>query len=399
MIAFTQAISGLLDAATVISIDDRTVLSGLISRNEGSNEGDDGDDGDDVLPSPAAMLQGNAGKQPAQAAYTPVSGGIVETLESMQDKSAASQAEARRKEANAKHSFEILKLSINSKLDTEKRELDDTKKDMAIQNEKKATSSGDLETVKKDLENDKNYLVNLQHDCMDRAVTFQADMTNRKEELAALASAKKVIQSMTSGALVQTYAFLQTSAVRRGQGQAMLQMTSQQRAGVAAWQRITALAKSMRSVALAQLSNRLAAAIRLTAETGNHADPFGKVKKMLQGMIEKLTKEGQEEESQKAFCDKEMSHTEEQKTTKGNKIEELTTSIELAAADSARLKNEIADLEKSQADSQAIRQAEHGDFVKSSADIKAGLKGIQMALTILREYCGGGSQASMVQMQ
>jgi len=194
--------------------------------------------------------------------------------------------------------------------------------------------------------------------------------------------------------------------VRRGQGQAMLQMTSQQRAGVAAWQRITALAKSMRSVALAQLSNRLAAAIRLTAETGNHVDPFGKVKKMLQGMIEKLTKEGQEEESQKAFCDKEMGHTEEQKTTKGNKIEELTTSIELAAADSARLKeeiaeisNEIADLEKSQADSQAIRQAEHGDFVKSSADIKAGLKGIQMALTILREYYGGGSQASMVQMQ
>lgn len=127
---------------------------------------------------------------------------------------------------------------------------------------------------------------------------------------------------------------------------------------------------------------------------------------MIKTMIQKLTQEAQEEESQKAFCDREMGHTEEQRKYKEKSIEELTTKIEKSSADSARLKEEIAtlsqelaDLEKAQAEAARIRQEEHSGFVQASGAIKMGLTGIQTAMSILRQFYGGGGAASMVQVQ
>lgn len=403
MLAFTQAIGGLLDAASILTVDDRTVLNKLIQGQQGGDGGDSEDESAE-LPSAESMLQGQvAQSQPAAPAYTSNTGGIIETLESFQEKAEASQAEGRSKEAGQKHNFDLLKLSLENKLTTENRELDETKQDLALQQEKKATAEGDLEITRKDLASDQAYLSGLRQDCMDRAVTFQSDMTNRNQELSALAQAKKVIQQQTGGAVSHTYSFLQVSATTKSQ---MASLTPQLRQGVRAWQGLTQLAKTTQSVALAQLSNRLASAIRTSAQAGHQSDPFEKVKSMIKTMIQKLTQEAQEEENQKAFCDREMGHTEEQKKHKEKAIEELTTKIEKSSADSAKLKEdiatlsqELADLQNAQAEAQRIRQEEHAGFVQASGAIKMGLTGIQTAMSILRQFYGGGGAAAMVQVQ
>jgi len=403
MLAFTQAIGGLIDAANILTVDDRAVLKKLIQDQQGGDSGDS-DDESAELPSAESMLQGQASQsQPSTPAYTSNTGGIIETMESFQEKAEAAQTEGRRKEAAQKHNFDLLKLSIENKLTTENRELDETKQDLALQQEKKATGEGDLEVTRKDLASDQAYLSNLQQDCMDRAVTFQSDMTNRQQELTALAQAKKVIQQQTGGAISHTYSFLQVSATSKSQ---VASLTPQIRQGVLAWQGLTQLAKTTQSVALAQLSNRLASAIRTSAQAGHQSDPFEKVKSMIKTMIQKLTQEAQEEENQKAFCDREMGHTEEQRKYKEKSIEELTTKIEKSSADSARLKEEIAtlsqelaDLEKAQAEAARIRQEENAGFVQASGAIKMGLTGIQTAMSILRQFYGGGGAASMVQVQ
>ena len=67
------------------------------------------------------------------------------------------------------------------------------------------------------------------------------------------------------------------------------------------------------------------------------SDPFGKVKDMLTGMIDKLKKEQAEEAEHKAWCDKEMGKTTKQKETKDARLNELTIRLEKAQADVTKL--------------------------------------------------------------
>lgn len=392
MLEFAGAINSLLGAATLLSVDDRTTLQSMIP-NAAQTADSDGDDS-----SASNMLQQVAsfGRQPVQRVYAAQSGGIVETLQSMQSKAEEAQLQGRKKETTAKHNFEMLKLSIEAKLSTGKKEMDATKKQLAMQNEHKATCEGELSTIKKDLAADQEYLNKVQQDCMEKAVSYQNDMTSRKEELSALANAKKIIQSTTGGATSQAYSFVQVGSANTGG--AALALTVQQRAGVGAWKRLAQLAKDTRSVALAQLANRLANELRATEGGGTHADPFVKVKKLIRSMINKLTEEAAQEASHKAFCDREMSVTEQQKDAKQKRVDDLTTAIEEAAAQSAELKEEIAelalgiaDLEKGQAEATKIRAEENANFQQASAQLKEGLRGVQLALQVLRNYYGGAA--------
>merc|ERR1712066_77515 len=56
---------------------------------------------------------------------------------------------------------------------------------------------------------------------------------------------------------------------------------------------------------------------------------------------------------------------------------------------------ELAALAKLQAEMDATRQEQHAAFVQAKADLELGLQGVRQALTILREYYGGG--AALVQ--
>merc|ERR1719224_33277 len=75
------------------------------------------------------------------------------------------------------------------------------------------------------------------------------------------------------------------------------------------------------------------------------ADPFAKVKGMIQEMIEKLVAEAKEEAGKKAFCDKEMAETKAKREDKQDEVDDLTTKIDKAAAKIAKLKESISALE------------------------------------------------------
>jgi hypothetical protein len=76
----------------------------------------------------------------------------------------------------------------------------------------------------------------------------------------------------------------------------------------------------------------------------------------------------------------------------------LTAKIDVSSANSADLKSqvkelqaELAELARSQADMDKIRQESHAAFVQAKADLELGLQGVRQALTVLREYYGGSS--------
>merc|ERR1719453_2545682 len=102
----------------------------------------------------------------------------------------------------------------------------------------------------------------------------------------------------------------------------------------------------------------------------SECDVFAKIKGMITDMIAKLQKEANEAA-----------------------IKKLSVKIDQAAARSAKLKEEVAviqkelaDLAKSQAEANEIRMEEKATFESSEADLKQGIEGIKMALKVLKDF-------------
>merc|ERR1719484_525537 len=257
--------------------------------------------------------------------------------------------------------------------------MDKAKKSLGASEEAKGAAEGDLAVTTSDLDEDVKTLATLHQDCMTGAEDFEAETKSRGEELKALATAKKVIVEATSGAADLSYSFVQTG-MSSGADLAKFE----------AVRLVRDLAQKQKSAALAQLATKMAVAMR---EGGNSADPFAKVKGLIQSMIEKLLKEAEEDATEKAYCDKEMAETEAKKADKEAAIEKLSTQIDSMSAKSAKLKEEVATLQKelselakAQAEMDKLRAEEKAAFDKNSAEMKKGIEGVKLALKVLNEY-------------
>jgi len=117
------------------------------------------------------------------------------------------------------------------------------------------------------------------------------------------------------------------------------------------------------------------------------------VKSLISDMLARLVKEGEEEATHKAWCDKETAETKKKKEELTYDIDKLSTKIDRAKAQSEKLKGEtaelakeIAEITKSQAEMDKIREEENAAFVVTKADLEKGIDGIRMALKVLRDY-------------
>jgi hypothetical protein len=257
--------------------------------------------------------------------------------------------------------------------------------------------------VQKEIAADVKKLKDLQHECMTKAEDHETEQKERTEELTALATAKKIIKEKTGGASKRAYGEL----VQEDQVDvaSFLQIRARTHTGVKAREikdrvvsMIQGLAKETNVPALAQLAMRIRSLSMLSA------DPFAKVKGMIQEMIEKLVSEAAEEAEHKAFCDKEMAETEAKKADKEEDVDDLNTKIDRAAAKIAKLKETIALLEKElgkiaaeQKVADETRQAEKEAWGTAKSDFEQGLEGIQMALEVLRDYYAEKDDAALLQ--
>jgi len=135
----------------------------------------------------------------------------------------------------------------------------------------------------------------------------------------------------------------------------------------------------------------MTAAIRFGSMNGD--DPFAKVKGMVEAMIAKLEKEAEEDATEKAYCDEEMSKTGAKHGELTDDVSKLIAKIDQAESkvvsiteDIKQLEAELAALMKSQSEMDKIRQEESADFQAAQTDLTLGLEGVRKALTVLRDY-------------
>merc|ERR1719418_139711 len=130
------------------------------------------------------------------------------------------------------------------------------------------------------------------------------------------------------------------------------------------------------------------------------SDAFAKVKGLISDMIARLENEAGADATEKAYCDKELAETNAKKDEKTNEIKKLSTKIDSMTSRAAQLKAEVAELEKSlsalakaQAEMDKIRLEEKEEYTKAKAAMDAGIKGVQLALKVLRDYYAKGDKA------
>merc|ERR1719223_1587256 len=194
---------------------------------------------------------------------------------------------------------------------------------------------------------------------MTKASAYETETTSRGEELKALATAKKIIVEATG--FTQTESFLQLLSSTKGNQIVHV---------------LKKLASSQNSPALSQLASRVQSAIRLGNSAGE--DPFAKVKQLVSDMLAKLTKEAEEDATQKAFCDKEMAET------KATKLKE----------EIATLQRELAEIAGTQSKMDELRSEEETAYKQAKSELEKAVSGIQLALKTLKDYYAKAAEHS-----
>jgi len=361
-----KGLDAVINAAS-FSANDQQKLTALVQQRSGSDDEEMG--------------------APAAAVYKSHSTSIFDILEDMKEKAETQLADLRKAESTTKHQYNMLKQSLEDEIEADTKDMDEEKSLKAATEENQANAEGDLAETVKELKKDKASLEVASTTCMQVAADHEATVNSRNEELTAIATAEKVLKETSGGAVEQSYSFVQLKSRLQSR-------TDLKNAEVV--NMVKKLARAHHSAALAQLASRIGAVMRYGATDG--ADVFAKVKGLISDMIAKLEKEADEEATEKAYCDEEMSKTEAKKGELEGVISRLTSKIDLAAAKSAELKGEVktlqaelATLSKEQAEMDSIRAEEKAAFDKAKAELELGITGVQKALGVLKDYYQGSA--------
>jgi len=126
------------------------------------------------------------------------------------------------------------------------------------------------------------------------------------------------------------------------------------------------------------------------------ADPFVKIRGLIEEMIEKLLKEAQEDATHEAFCNEEMGKSKKSKDEKTMKLDKLQSRIDGAETTIAELtegvktlESEIAEIDKAQSEATKIRTEEHEEYAKASKDFKDSAEAVAKAIEVLKNFYEG----------
>merc|ERR1719169_307302 len=131
------------------------------------------------------------------------------------------------------------------------------------------------------------------------------------------------------------------------------------------------------------------------------ADPFAKVKKLIDEMITRLLEEANADAEKKGFCDKELETNKITRDKLTAEIDELDAAIEEGKAtimkltdDIAKLTKEVAELDAAMQEATSLREAEKEKNAATIADAKAAQDAVQAATAVLKDFYAKAAQAT-----
>merc|ERR1719359_2820290 len=131
------------------------------------------------------------------------------------------------------------------------------------------------------------------------------------------------------------------------------------------------------------------------------ADPFAKVKELIQQLITRLLTESQNEATQKGWCDTEIGKANTDRDHRGLEGQSLSAEALVLEAEKKNqeeliktLSEELAAVQSDHSEATRIREAEKAENKKTLEDSREGLTAVTKALETLKKFYGKGSRAN-----
>lgn len=147
-----------------------------------------------------------------------------------------------------------------------------------------------------------------------------------------------------------------------------------------------------------RLSSKLLASLAVQVAS----DPFAKVKKLIQELIERLLQEAADEANHKGWCDKETSAAEQARTYNSEEIMELNGRLatneairDKLAEEIAVLEEDIAKLKDELAKATKMRQDEKEENAATIKEAEEGLDAVKMAIEVLSKFYNKAKDAKV----
>lgn len=330
---------------------------------------------------------------PEADGYEFQSGGVVDMLEKLETKFLDERAQLEKDETNAKHAYEMLVQDLTAQIAHNEQAVSDKS---ALKGKKKqaaADAKGDLADTTSTRDDDQKYLSDLTATCRAKSSDFESRQQLRADEIVALEKAIEILSGGTVSGAAEKY----------------LPTLVQQQKTI-----LMQLAKSNkltgdRQVAVASFLSRAAERYgsRVLSELATHAeaDPFSKVKKMVQDLITRLMEEANQEAEQKGWCDTELAKNEATRDEKTAKVEALTSEIDGLTASIAKLgedlttlNSQISELDAAVAEATKIRNEEHERNTITIKESKEAQTAVAQALEVLKAfYAKAGTATALLQ--
>merc|ERR1719316_728096 len=381
----------------------------------------------------SAFLQEDADESP-EGDFSFHSDDIIATLSDLEKDFKAKKAEVDQIEGQNKKDYnEVMKSKTEEKKTAEgDKDTASADKDTADEEIAKATDSMVEEESK--LKDDELYLKDLTAQCELKAREWDQRSKMRAEEVTALTAALKIITGkVKANAVVNKRAFMQhddeyvgapdiaadvkalkapekkedartsvedddvgdvdLSFLQVGNPRLKIASLVKQASTVSTSESQQAAQKEKVVGILVEKSKKLGSAVLASLAMRVAADPFLKVKKLIQDLIERLVTEAAEEATKKGWCDTELGKAESTRDSNMNKIMTLNAELEGLEATKAKLEEEIstltteiAELNDSLTKTTKLRVDEKAENMDTLDKAKAGLAAVKDAYDVLSSF-------------
>lgn len=372
----------------------------------------------------ASMIQSEVKVDPSDPEYKYHSDDIISLCESLETDFKDQKQTLDDEYAKTKKSCDDLKASLKEEMTANDDAMKALEKNIDKLGKEIATARGDLVESQEGLKDDELYLKDLTKRCEERANDWDQRSSMRNDEIQALSEALKVLQDDVKGAadevnkralLIQNARALakqhaqEVQKVQKVSGKAVkkpisfIQGSSQTNLFLAR----SSTMEERKDTALTLLKSegqRLSSVVLTSLATKSAADPFKKVKGLIQKLIERLLAESRAEATKKGFCDTELGKARKERDFRFEETQDLSTDLEtLEAKEDAltqeikELKGEIDIMEKSLKESIEERKTTKAENMATIKTAKEGLEGVKEALVILKAFYKQAAKAVFIQ--
>lgn len=356
-----------------------------------------------------ALVQNHAAVDPTDPEYKYHSHGIIEQLKELSEQFSAKLKEVQTEWGITEKAHSDEKASLEAKLEENDATILSTTEAIDELTTQIAESRGSLVSTENLLKDAELYLKDLTALCEARAKDYDQRSSLRAGELDALTKALAVLTEKVEelSAVNKRALLMQTpgatphvSFVQRD-----LHSTANRRLSFA--RRHVALQpplKVQKVLAMFQDDgSRLKSPVLASLAMHIAADPFGKVKKMIQDLVERLLAESTAEATKKGFCDTELGKAEKDRDFRLADVKKIDAELASLLAKESALEEEMDELSSSMEEARGalnesgiLRESEKDANLKTLADAKEGLAAVTQALEILKAFYKQAAKANVL---